>query len=31
MKPAIYVRGGDYSPETLPEEKIIGDNRTEIN
>ena len=30
MKPAIYVRGGDYSPETLPEEKVVRNYGGEI-
>src|SRR5512133_1370462 len=26
IKPDVHVKGGDYTPETLPERKIVEDN-----
>lgn len=30
IKPAVYVKGGDYTPETLPEAKAVEDCGGEI-
>lgn len=30
LEPEIYVKGGDYSPETLPEEKVVSNYGGEI-